>query len=153
MALKLELKEDEKVVVNGAVFMVRPRGRGANLILLNHANVLRARDILREDEATTLERRLYLAIQVMYLFPHDCAQAQSAFAELVGQLLTLRPELSELLDEVRDYVADGDLYPALRRWGHALKSDDGQTPVVVIGPTLIPADDDAAERLRAVQTG
>lgn len=138
MALKLELKEDEKVVINGAVFMVRPRGRGASLVLLNHANVLRARDILREEEATTLEKRLYLALQVMYLFPQDCETALAALDELTGQLLTLRPHLAPILRELHEHVASGDLYPALRRWGRELKNDEEQTAVLTIGPALIP---------------
>lgn len=131
MPMKLELREGEKVVLNGAVFMVEPRGRGTSLLLLNRANVLRARDVMKEEEATSLEKRLYLALQVIYLFPQDCAEARTAFRDIAAHLDLARPSLAPVLQEVRELVAEDDVYVALRRWGRWLKSDPDQTDVTL----------------------
>jgi len=56
MALKIELKPGEKFVINGAV--VTAGRSGASLVLHNKAVLLRGRDVMQEEEASTPARRL-----------------------------------------------------------------------------------------------
>jgi len=65
MALKVTLKPGEQFVVNGAV--IKNGERRANFIIQNKVSLLREKDILQEDEATTPVRRIYFAIMLMYL--------------------------------------------------------------------------------------
>jgi len=65
MALKIALKPSEKFVVNGAV--IKNGDRRASLVLQNKVSILREKDILQEEEATTPAKRIYFAIMLMYL--------------------------------------------------------------------------------------
>jgi len=67
MPLKLSLKPGEKFVLNGAV--LTNGDKRATLIVQNKACLLREKDIMQPDEATTPARRIYLPIMMMYL---DC---------------------------------------------------------------------------------
>lgn len=65
MPLKLSLKPHERFVVNGAV--MTNGDRKAEVILQNKASILREKDILQPDDASTPLRRVYFPIQMMYL--------------------------------------------------------------------------------------
>jgi flagellar protein FlbT len=65
MPLKLSLKPGEKFVLNGAV--LTNGDKRTSLVIQNKACVLREKDIMQPDEATTPARRIYLPIMMMYL--------------------------------------------------------------------------------------
>lgn len=65
MALKLSLKPDEKLVINGAV--IANVDRRTTLIVHNKASILREKDILQEEDVTTPARRIYFPIMLMYM--------------------------------------------------------------------------------------
>lgn len=65
MPLKLSLKPHEKFVLNGAV--VQNGDRRGVLLLQNKASVLREKDIMQADEATSPSRRIYFPVMMMYL--------------------------------------------------------------------------------------
>ncbi|MDB5453632.1 MAG: flagellar biosynthesis repressor FlbT [Caulobacteraceae bacterium] len=81
MALKLSLKPGEKFVLNGAV--VQNGDRRATLLLQNKASVLREKDIMQPEEATTPARRIYFPVMMMYL---DEAAAPRFYDEFAGRL-------------------------------------------------------------------
>jgi flagellar protein FlbT len=114
MPLKIDLKEGEKIAINGAV-MTAGRG-GASIILQNEATLLRGRDILQEEEATTPAKRIYFMIQLMYIDPEQ----RSAYAELYGSYVRdLRAtssikEVHDALDNIDLDVAAGNYYRAMK---------------------------------------
>jgi flagellar biosynthesis repressor protein FlbT len=65
MALKLVLKPKERFVINGAV--VVNGDRRSYLLIQNNASILRERDVMQERDASTPVRRIYFAIQMLYL--------------------------------------------------------------------------------------
>ncbi|RMD89686.1 MAG: flagellar biosynthesis repressor FlbT [Alphaproteobacteria bacterium] len=65
MALKLSLKPGEKFVVNGAV--IANGDRRASLVIQNKVSILREKDIMRQEDATTPARRIYFPIMLSYL--------------------------------------------------------------------------------------
>jgi flagellar protein FlbT len=81
LPLKLSLKPGEKFVLNGAV--VQNGDRRGVLILQNKASVLREKDILQEEDATTPGRRIYFPVMMMYL---DEAGAERYYDEFVRRL-------------------------------------------------------------------
>ena len=81
MPLKLSLKPGEKFVLNGAV--VQNGDRRGVLILQNKASVLREKDIMQAEEATTPGRRVYFPVMMMYL---DEAAAGRYYDEFVHRL-------------------------------------------------------------------
>jgi flagellar biosynthesis repressor protein FlbT len=79
--LKLSLKPGEKFVLNGAV--VQNGDRRGVLVLQNKASVLREKDIMQPDEATTPARRIYFPVMMMYL---DEASAERQYEEFATRL-------------------------------------------------------------------
>lgn len=119
MPLKLSLKPGETFVVNGAV--VRNGERRGVLLLENRARVLREKDILHPDSATTPARRAYFAIMQMYLLGEIDGPAYAQAAESMAALMATassEEDRSLVLDISAD-VAATNLYRALskcRKW-------------------------------------
>ena len=90
MALKLTLKPGEKFVVNGAVIVNGDR-RG-HLLLQNNVSILREKDVMQQSDANTPVKRIYFAIQMLYL---DEAARQQYYADFADRL-------QEFMGAVRD---------------------------------------------------
>ena len=65
MALKMTLKPGEKFVVNGAVIVNGERR--AHLLMQNNVAILREKDVMQQEDANTPVKRIYFAIQMLYL--------------------------------------------------------------------------------------
>ena len=78
MLLKLSLKPGEKFVLNGAV--LTNSDKRTSLVIQNKACVLREKDIMQPEEATTPARHIYLPIMMMYLDPEGGEQYYNDFA-------------------------------------------------------------------------
>ena len=112
MPLKIILKKDEKIIVNGAV--LQNIGGSLKALILNEAAVLRQKDIITEEEAKTPASRAYFALQNLYLFP----DRDSTYAPLVHRFFTdfgeAAPSAVERVQKILDHVTEGGLYQALR---------------------------------------
>jgi flagellar protein FlbT len=113
MPLKLSLKPGEKFVLNGAV--MTNGDKRTSLILQNKACVLREKDIMQPEQATTPARRIYLPIMMMYLDPDGTDSYYNDFAlrmtEFMGALRN-RGALATCVEISRDVMA-GSYYKAL----------------------------------------
>lgn len=89
MALKLSLKPDEKLVINGAV--VANGDRRATLIVHNKASILREKDIMQEEEVTTPARRIYFPVMLMYM---DNASKPKYYDEFVLRMTEFMSAIS-----------------------------------------------------------
>lgn len=113
MGLKLSLRPGEKVAVNGAVLV--NGDRRATLTVENHAAVLRERDIMRPEDATTPARRIYLPVMLMALEPRDRSAHFAEFGRRLQEFagaVDHAPALSLCLSIGAD-VANGRYYQAL----------------------------------------
>lgn len=112
MPLKFTLKPGEKVIVNGAVI-----GRGeepGSFYLFNKVKFLRGREVMKEEQADTIEKKLYLIIQLIYLFPENAAENLAIFEQILGEVLRQRPDEREKLADVARLVQSEDYYRALK---------------------------------------
>jgi flagellar protein FlbT len=113
MPLKLSLKPGEKFVLNGAV--LTNGDKRASLVIQNKACVLREKDIMQPEKATTPARRIYLPIMMMYLDSGDCEQYYNDFAlrmtEFMGAIQN-RAALTACIEISRE-VMSGAYYKAL----------------------------------------
>lgn len=113
MPLKLSLKPGEKFVINGAV--LTNGEKRACLIVQNKACLLREKDIMQPDEATTPARRIYLPVMMLYLDPDGGDQYYDDFAlrmtEFMGAIKN-REALAICVEISRD-VMSGSYYRAL----------------------------------------
>ncbi len=113
MSLKLSLKPGEKIAINGAVIV--NGDRRIEFAVENHANVLRERDIMRAEEATTPARRVYLPVMMMALDP---AGGAAAFPEFEQRLTDFAGAVTDaralsLCLKISAAVANGNYYRAL----------------------------------------
>ena len=113
MPLKLSLKPGEKFVLNGAV--LTNGDKRTSLVIQNKACVLREKDIMQPEEATTPARHIYLPIMMMYLDPEGSEQYYNDFAlrmtEFMGAIQN-RAALAACIEISRD-VMSGAYYKAL----------------------------------------
>lgn len=113
MGLKLTLKPGEKIAVNGAVIV--NGDRRTEFVIENQASVLRERDIMRAEEATTPARRVYLPVMLMALDP---ACRRDLFGEFDRRLTEFAGVVSDshglsLCLKISAAVANGAYYKAL----------------------------------------
>lgn len=112
MPLKISLKPGEKLFLGGAV--VQNGHVAAEILLLNDAPLLREKDILTEEEATTHCRRIQLCVQLMYMDPPNLARYQKHYATLVDELLQACPGSATRVAEINHHLAFGEYYQALK---------------------------------------
>lgn len=117
MALRISLRDGEKMIVNGAV--LRSVGR-TDLSIENNAAILRGRDLMTPEEANTPARRLYFACMMAYVDQGEVETHQDAIVGLVRELMEAlqSPEAKSVCIAFAQKVATGQFYKALAdcRW-------------------------------------
>ncbi len=111
MALKVELKPDERIIIGTAV--IRNGDQRARLFIEGDLPILREKDILTAGTADTPARRIYLSVQLMYL-AQDIAKHHKVYFELVRDFLMAVPSSLVMVDEINNRILSGDLYKALK---------------------------------------
>lgn len=111
MALKVELKPNERVIIGKAV--IRNGDARAKLYIEGEAPILREKDILTSQTANTPAKRIYLATQLMYL-AGDVDEHHAVYFELVGDFIAAAPSALPIIAEINARIMSGDLYKALR---------------------------------------
>jgi len=114
MGLKIRLKPNERVIINGVV--LQNAARNCELIVHNRANILRAPDVMQEEEADTPAKRVYFAAQLMLIDPERAETYKPVFADLAAQLSAalVNPAPKDRLAEAVAAVGAEDIYRALR---------------------------------------
>lgn len=121
MALKINLKPDERIIVNGAVIA---RGEKAGqFIFLNKARILHQHHVLTDERihaAQAAEGRkrhdcwFYFFIQLIYIDPENAGDYVAKLADTIDGLLAEFPDQTETVGEILRLVAAGNLYQALK---------------------------------------
>ena len=124
MPLKLSLKPNEAVVVNGAV--LRNGERRGTMLLQNQARVLRQKDVLYPEQATTAYEHAYFAVMQMYLTGEtEGALYDQAASALTEAMQTTSDEtMREILTHISSACAAGETYAALSLCRKLVKSGD-----------------------------
>src|SRR6185369_1474428 len=98
MSLKITLKPHEKVIIGGAV--IKNGASACHLQVENNVPILRQADIITEHEANTPCRRIYMAIQLMYIDEKLSAEIHPLYWELVRDLLEAAPSMKDLISQI-----------------------------------------------------
>lgn len=112
MALKIGLKPHERLIVGGAV--ISNGHSKSELIIENAVPVLRDRDILREKDVDSPCKRIYFAIQLMYVDQANLAEHHKTYWELVKDVSEAAPSRRPILQEISNNVLNGRYYKALK---------------------------------------
>ena len=115
MPLKIQLKPRERIIINGAVIEGNPDGR-TEIIVLNNASVMRQKHIMQEEEANTPSKRLYFALQMLYIDPENEAQYKTLYEGFRSDLerVVSLPVLKESMVLIKDAVNAGRYYDAMK---------------------------------------
>ncbi|MEP9359759.1 flagellar biosynthesis repressor FlbT [Sphingomonas sp. KR3-1] len=110
--LRITLRDGEKAIINGAV--IRAVGR-TQIAVENKVSILRGREIMRPEEATTPARQLYFAAMLAYIDPASRDIHQDAIVGLLGGLIHTLPaaEAKSACIRFASDIAGGDYYKAL----------------------------------------
>jgi flagellar protein FlbT len=111
--LKLSLKPNEKIYINGAVVRV---DRKVTLELLNDVQFLLESHVLQAEEASTPLRQLYFIVQVMLMNPQGAADARTMFRRSLPLMLASfeDEQIRGALKHVDRLVGEGRVYEALK---------------------------------------
>jgi len=112
MALKVELKPNERIIV-GACVITNTDQRARLLIDGDKIPILREKDILTPDTADTPAKLIYLAVQLMYLSPDPMAHHPTYFS-LVRDILSAMPSAWPFIEGINNHILNGDVYHALK---------------------------------------
>ncbi len=112
MALKVELKPHERIIIGNCV-ITNTDQRARLLINGDNVPILREKDILTPETADTPAKLIYLAVQLMYISPDGQANHGTYF-NLIRDLVTAVPSAWPLIEGINNQILNGDLYQALK---------------------------------------
>jgi flagellar biosynthesis repressor protein FlbT len=114
MPLKLTLKPNEKLIVNGAV-LSNGSPRAVTLTFHNKAQLLQQKDVLLPEDATTPLLRTYFALQCMYLDHDEMETHHKQFIAYSNELFaaTRNVAIRSAITSAANHVSAGEFYRAL----------------------------------------
>ncbi|MEQ8711118.1 MAG: flagellar biosynthesis repressor FlbT [Rhodospirillales bacterium] len=121
MPLKLTLKPNEKVLIGNAVIV--NGDSKSEIILLNQVPLLRERDIITEEEADNISKKIYLTILNMYAEPQKEQNFHSIYFDLIKIMLDtyMDKELLLKITELSEEILRGKHYAALKKCKKLIK--------------------------------
>ena len=125
MPLKIELKPGERAILNGVVIEGASDGR-TEFVVLNRATIMRERHILKEEEADTPVKRLYFALQMLYIDPTQQDIYLPLFkrqAEALDNTFSL-PTLKFALEQIVASAGQSQFYEALKICRAMIETED-----------------------------
>ncbi len=111
MSLKVELKPGEKLIVGNCV--ITNSDQRTRLFIDGRTPILREKDILTYESANTPAKRIYLAVQLMYL-DDNIETLRGDYFSLVNDIIKAAPSSIGLVDQINNEILTGELYKALK---------------------------------------
>lgn len=111
MALKVELKPGERIIVGDCV--ITNDNQRTKLFIEGDTPILREKDILTARSADTAAKRIYLAVQLMYL-SKDKNKILNEYTELAQDFLRAAPSSHDLIASIDKEILTGAFYKAMR---------------------------------------
>jgi flagellar protein FlbT len=101
MALKVELKPGERVIIGDCV--VTNDDQRTRLLIEGAAPILREKDIMTLDRANSPAKRIYLAVQMMYTSRDPRAHHEVYFA-LVRDIVQAAPSTWPYIEIINNHI-------------------------------------------------
>lgn len=111
MALKVELKPNERIIIGTAV--VRNGDQRTSLIIEGQAPILREKDILSPRTANTPAKLIYLSIQLMYI-DGRVSENLNTYQKLMSDFQTAVPSSTNILLAIHNHILNAEFYKALK---------------------------------------
>jgi flagellar protein FlbT len=123
MALKISLKPDERIIIGGAV--LQNGGARSEFVIENSVPILREKDIMGLNEANSPCRRIYFAIQLMYVDDKNIEEHRATYWMLVKDVTNAAPSTVGLIDQISEHILHDRYYQALKLTNHLIEYEQG----------------------------
>ncbi|OBQ77975.1 MULTISPECIES: flagellar biosynthesis repressor FlbT [unclassified Mesorhizobium] len=111
--LKISLKPNEKIYINGAVVRV---DRKVTIELMNDVQFLLESHVMQAEQASTPLRQLYFIVQIMLINPPGASEARDMFRRSLPMLIASfdNQEICSALKQIDRMVGEDHIYEALK---------------------------------------
>ena len=114
MALKITLKPGERMMI-GRTVVTNGSATSCDLVIENKTPILRQKDILTEEKANSPCRKVYYAVQLMYIDEGNLAAYHKLYWDLVGAIVRAAPSTVALIDSINEHILNRRYYQALKQ--------------------------------------
>ena len=136
MSLKVELKPGERMIIGNC--LITNADQRARLYIDGRTPILREKDILSPATADSPAKRIYLAVQLMYLEDNVEGLRRDYFV-LVNDMVAAAPSTTKLLDQINNEILTGSLYKALKAAKKLIQYEQGILLDAAAGGAGVPA--------------
>src|SRR5439155_22665889 len=107
MALKVELKPHERIIIGESV--ITNTDQRTRLLIDGTAPILREKDIMTAERANSPAKRIYLAVQLMYL-ARDARAHHDIYFSLMRNIIQAAPSTWPYVESINNRILTGELY-------------------------------------------
>lgn len=118
MALIIDLKPGEKILIGEAV--ITNDSQRTRLHIAGSAPILREKDVMKEEDATTPSKRVYFLIQCMYISPRPDGYFEKYF-KLVREIQEAAPSTALFFATINEKILAGQYYNAMKETRELIK--------------------------------
>jgi flagellar protein FlbT len=122
MSLKVELKPGERLIIGNCI--VTNADQRTRFFIDGKAPILREKDILTPATADSPAKRIYLAVQLMYL-GDDITTLRGDYFALVNDIVKAAPSTIKFVDQINNEILTGNLYKALKAAKKLIEHEQG----------------------------
>ncbi|UYW27396.1 flagellar biosynthesis repressor FlbT [Methylorubrum extorquens] len=112
MALRIELKPQERLIINGA--LIRNGDRRSTFVIENQCKFLRESEIITETEADTVAKRLCVTLQFIYLADNP-PEAEDLFVRQATEIMKASPSMAPYILAIQDELSARQYHRAIKR--------------------------------------
>ncbi len=138
MALKVELKPGERIIIGDSV--ITNDNQRTRLFIEGQAPILREKDIFTPETADTPAKRIYLAVQLMYL-SKDMEKIKENYFTLVNDIVKAAPSTIPFVTSISNSIIQGAFYKALKEAKKLIDYEGKLIGHVQTGSTGLPEDE------------
>ncbi len=121
MPLRIKLPSKEKIIINGAV--IENAGEATTIILHNNVDILRRKEVMKEEDAVTPSRRVYYILQCAYLFENEREKYLELAQEFLRDYEEAAPSSKDICAEINAFIKNEKFYDALRKTQELLEHE------------------------------
>jgi len=121
MALIIDLKPGEKILIGEAV--VTNDDQRTRLHIAGDSPIMREKDVMKEEEASSPCKRIYFLIQCMYLARDPREYFEKYFGQ-VREIQEAAPTTTFFFLKINEMILDGSYYKALKEARELLKHEE-----------------------------
>jgi flagellar protein FlbT len=118
VALVIDLKPGEKILIGTAV--ITNDSQRTRLHISGDAPILREKDVMHEEEASSPCKKIYFLIQCMYM-SHTPQEYHQKYFDLVKEIQRAAPSTALIFLTINEWIIQNNYYKAMREARELIK--------------------------------